>query len=262
MSVGKSEGCMTREDLRGLSNRIDDLFDVGRSAEAIELLDTALKASSHDKAYHLFFQGEAAWYLERNRTRQKRLLSEACNEAGDEPFLLKGFGIFLLMNDSERTAIKYFDKVLALDPADSDAMRCKGVAYSSLGRESKAMEWYGKALELNPQDSDALRQTGVSLSKLGKEREALDWYKKALAINEQDYDAMRQMGISLAMLEDYDLAIKCLHLALNVNPDDIESKRNLRLVLKKQSGEGESFFSRIAGRLLRKLLYFWRRLFN
>jgi tetratricopeptide (TPR) repeat protein len=253
---------MSREELRELSNRIDDFFDVGRSEEATALLETALTASSHDHAYHLFFQGEAAWYLERNRTRQKRLLGEACNQAENEPFLLKGFGIFLLMNDSERTAIKYFDKVLALDPNDADAMRCKGVAYSSLGKESKAMEWYGNALSLNPRDSDAMRQTGVSLSKLGREREALEWYKKALAVNEQDYDAMRQLGISLAMLEDYDLAIKCLQLALNVNPNDIESKRNLRLVLKKQSGEGESFFSRIVGRLVRKLLYFWRRLFN
>lgn len=262
MNSENSEGGMPRGDLRELSNRIDDLFDVGRSDEAVELLNSALAASSNDKAYHTFFQGEAAWYLERNRTRQKRLLSEACSLAGDEPFLLKGFGIFLLMNDSERTAIKYFDKVLALDSADTDAMRCKGVAYSSLGKETKAMEWYGKALALNPQDSDAMRQTGVCLSKLGKEREAMEWYKKALAVNEQDYDAMRQLGISLAMLEDYDLAIKCLQLALNVNPNDIESKRNLRLVLKKQSGEGESFFSRIVGHLVRKLLYFWRRLFN
>jgi tetratricopeptide (TPR) repeat protein len=252
----------SRARLRTLSAQIDHLFDVGKREEAAALLQAALADSAADRPYHLFFQSEAAGYLERNRKKQRECLMEACTVDPDDPFIVKCVGVYHLVNGSERKAIRLFDRAIDLDPSDHEPFRHKGLAYSNLGRETRAMEWFAKAVAVNPADYDALRQTGVSLSKLGKDREAIDWYRKSLTVNEEDYDSMRQLGISLAMVGNYDAAVKWLNLALAVNPNDFESKRNLRLVRKKMTGEGETVFSRLLTFLGRKLATFWRRVLD
>jgi tetratricopeptide (TPR) repeat protein len=252
----------SRTMLRGLSNQIDHLFDLGKREEAGALLQSALRDSATDPAYQLFFLSEAAGYMERDRGKQKEYLLQAHRLAENDPFIVKSVGVYFLINDAERKAIKFFDKSIALDPSDFESLRHKGLAFSNLGREKKGMEWFAKAIEMNPQDYDAMRQTGVSLSKLGKDRAAIEWYRKALAVNENDYDAMRQLGISLAMIGKFDAAIEWLHLALAVNPNDFESKRNLKLVIKKMTGEGETILSKLLNYLGRKLASAWRRLAN
>lgn len=263
MSNGKEDALgASRTELIELSYRIDHLYDLGRKDEGAALLQQALAASAHEPAYHRFFSAEAAGYLERNRKKQKRLLLEAFHLGENDPFLVKNLGVYFLINDSERRAIKVFEKALELDPADSESHRHIGLAFSNLGREKKGMLWFAKAIELNPRDYDAMRQTGVSLSKLDKDKEAIDWYRRALSVNESDYDSMRQLGVSLAMLKKYDEAVKWLNLALAVNPNDIESKRNLRLVQKKITGEGETLFSKFLNFLGRKVAAAWRWLLN
>lgn len=252
----------SRGALRILSARIDHLFDLGKRAEAEALLQKALADSADDRAYRLFFLGEEAGFLARDRNRQKEFLLEAHRLEEGDPFLLKNLGIYYLLNDSERKAIKCFDRVMELDPTDHEAFRHKGLAFSNLGREKKGMEWFAKAIAISATDYDAMRQTGVSLSKLGKDREAIEWYRKALAVNEDDYDSIRQLAISLAMIGQYDAAVEWLNLALAVNPNDFETKRNLNLVRKKMTGADETPLSRLLNYLGRAFYAAWRWLVN
>lgn len=251
-----------RGRLRTLSAQIDNLFDLGKKEEGAQLLREGLAVSEGDQAYHLFFKGEEAVYLKKNRRLQKECLLKAEQLDGQDPFIVKNVGVFYLLNDAERKAIKYFDRVIELDPEDYEAYRHKGLAFSNLGRETRGMEWFLKSIEKNPSDYDAMRQIGVSLSKLGEDRAAIDWFKKALAVNEADYDSIRQLGISLAMIGQYDAAIDCLQLALTVNPGDFESKRNLTLVMKKKSGEGDTLLNRLLNFIGRKVYYGWRLFLN
>lgn len=253
---------LARNELQSLSAQIDTLFDLGKTAEGEALLGRALAGSADDEAYHLFFSAEAAVYLERDRKKQKEYLLKACRLEENDPFIVRNVGVYHLMNDAERKAIRFFDRAIVLDPSDSESFRNKGLALSNLGRETRGMAWFARAVALNPLDYDALRQTGVSLSKLGKDREAIAWYRNALAVNDRDYDSMRQLAISLAMIGQYDAAIEWLNLALAVNPHDLESRRNLRLVKKKMTGEGETLLSRLLNYLGRKLAFAWRSLLN
>lgn len=252
----------SRNELRRLSSQIDALFDLGKNEEATALLQKALEDSADDRAYHLFFLGEAAGYLEGDRRKQKDYLLQAYQEEENEPYIVKNVGVYFLINDSERKAIKLFDKAIELDSDDFESFRNKGLAFSNLGREKKAMEWFARAIAKNPLDYDAMRQTGISLSKLGKDREAIEWFRKALLVNEHDYDSMRQLAISLAMLGKYEASVDLLKLALSVNPTDYESKKNLRLVIRKMTGEGETIFSKLLNYLSRKLAAAWRGLIN
>lgn len=248
----------SRSALRELSSQIDHLFDLGKKEEAAALLEKALLDSAADPAYRLFFLGEEAGFLARDRKKHKDCLLRAQQLEENDPFILKNVGVYFLLNDAERKAIKCFDRVIELDPSDHEAYRHKGLAYSNLGREKKAMEWFAKAIAIAAWDYDAMRQTGVSLSKMGKDAEAIRWYRKALSVQENDYDSLRQLAISLAMIGQYEAAIEWLDLALAVNPDDFESKRNRNLVIKKMTGADETILSRLLNYLGRRLYSVWR----
>jgi Flp pilus assembly protein TadD len=250
-----------RSALQQLAAKIDDLYDLGRIDEGQQALTTALQESHGNPAYERYFQAEAAWYQQRSGKEQGRLLHEAAELAPTDVFLLRGVGIWQLMSNKTWSAVRTFDKVLALDPNDADTLRCMGIAHSRLDRDRKAIAFFRAALAINPHDGDALRQVGVSYSKLGEDQESLGWYKRALLVNDQDYDAMRQLGISLAMLNDLDGSMEWLRLAHAVNPHDYETRLNMALVLKKQRGE-ETWLERISIRLGRWFNRIWGKLLD
>lgn len=252
----------SRETLQEMSASIDTLMDRGRREDAGRLLAEALEKSTHDRAYHLFFQAEMAGHLERDRRRRNTLLTDAVRHLPDDPFLLRNLGICHLLDENITKARRLFQEALRMEPRDGETLRCLGLACSMGGRETRAMEWYGQALAVNPGDHDAMRQMGVSLSKLGKDREALGWYRRALECCAQDYDAMRQMGISFAMLGDYTTAVTWLNLALGIHPGDHESRHNLKLVQRKQSGRDAAFGGALLGRAARAINLAWRRLMD
>lgn len=252
---------MERLALQQMAAQIDDLFDLGRVEEGQQMLVKALEDANATPAYERYFQAEAAWYLQRSSKEQGRLLQEAATLAPDDVFLLRGIGIWQLMNNRTWSAVRTFDKVLTLNPQDADTLRCMGIAHSRLDRDRKAIRFFEAALAVNPNDGDALRQIGVSYSKLGEDHEALGWFKRALLVNDQDYDAMRQLGISLAMLHDLDGALEWLRLAQAVNPQDYETRLNMALVLKKQRGE-ETWLERLSIRMGRWFNRVWGKLLD
>lgn len=79
----------------------------------------------------------------------------------------KWFDLGLKATD-ERDAIRYFSKVLQLDPKNSAAWNKKGVALSNLHRHGKAIECYNKALEINPENETAKNNKISALKKLTK----------------------------------------------------------------------------------------------
>lgn len=71
-------------------------------------------------------------------------------------------------------AIKYYDKVLEIDPHHIDSLYFKGLALSDLGRYEEA---------LNPESLRALISKGNALSKLGLYEDAVAYHDKALAVD-------------------------------------------------------------------------------
>lgn len=252
---------MNRADLQQRAHTIDTLFDLGRNDEGKAAIQEALLAAKDDPAYLLYFQAEAAGYLEHNSKEQGRLFSEALNLAPDDLFLMRVVGVWQLMNGKVWAAVRSFDRVLAIEPNDGDTLRCMGISHSRLDRDRKAIKFYEQALAINTHDSDAMRQIGVSFSKLGEDKESLAWFRKALELNEQDYDSMRQLGISLAMLGDLEGALQWLRLAQTVNPQDYETRLNMALVLKKMRGE-ETWLERISIQLGRWMSRLWGKLLD
>src|SRR6266568_978003 len=119
----------TIDELRSLSSQIDDLFDLGNKGAAEALLSKALVDSADNSAYQLFFLAEVAGYLERDRKKQREHLLQAYRQNEKDPFIVRNVGVYFLLNNSERKAIGYFEKALAMNPADFAAVRHMGLAF-------------------------------------------------------------------------------------------------------------------------------------
>ena len=79
-------------------------------------------------------------------------------------------------------ALKYYDKAIALKPAEVwfDYVN-KGNAYSALGEYQLAIESYQKALDAKPHFNEAYYNRGLVYDKMGDTSEAIKNYKLALA---------------------------------------------------------------------------------
>ncbi|MGA9153144.1 MAG: tetratricopeptide repeat protein, partial [Candidatus Nitrosopolaris sp.] len=64
-------------------------------------------------------------------------------------------------------AIVYYDKALAINPHDVNALTHKGIALDNLGNYSGAIVYYDKALAINPKYEDALYNKGSTIDNLG-----------------------------------------------------------------------------------------------
>ncbi|MGB8022804.1 MAG: hypothetical protein WCF06_00635, partial [Nitrososphaeraceae archaeon] len=76
--------------------------------------------------------------------------------------------------------IKYFDKILAIDPNNADAIFFKGAALASLRKSSEAFPFINKAiilsdkaLAIDPNNVDLLSIKGRSLNRLGYYKQAI-----------------------------------------------------------------------------------------
>ena len=95
-------------------------------------------------------------------------------------------GYNLLEQERYEEAITYFDKVLAIDPNDIDALVNKGNSLDELDKHEEAINHYDKVLAIDPDDTDALGNKGGGLNDLGKYHEAITYIDKVLAIDPND----------------------------------------------------------------------------
>ena len=112
----------------------------------------------------------------------------------------------------------YYDKVLEINPQDTEAWNNKGIALAQLGKLDKAIEAYDKAIEINPQNSLFWSNKGTGLGQLGKFDEAIKAFDRAIEINPQDSDAWYNKGLALDNLNEYNEAIKANDKAIGINP--------------------------------------------
>ena len=60
-------------------------------------------------------------------------------------------------------AIQYYDKALAIDPNDKDALDGKGNALYNQGNNKQAIQYYDKALAIDPHYTDAIYDRDTAL---------------------------------------------------------------------------------------------------
>lgn len=89
----------------------------------------------------------------------------------------------------------------------------------NLGNPKDAMNIYDKILSMEPQQTDALIKKGNILGKLGKYEEAILHYDKAISKDNQNILAIINKGLAHHYLEQYDIAINCYNKILTIKPN-------------------------------------------
>jgi tetratricopeptide (TPR) repeat protein len=98
--------------------------------------------------------------------------------------LSKAEGHFFNRHYSE--AVAGYSEVLAVDPANAVAFRCRAAAHAALGRDAEALADYGRAVGSDPRYEDAWVGRGLFLYSKGRYADAIDDFDRALAIDRRN----------------------------------------------------------------------------
>jgi tetratricopeptide (TPR) repeat protein len=102
-------------------------------------------------------------------------------------------GIAFAKKKEYETAIKFFDKVIELNPRDV-AYESKANCLSKLDRYDEAIEIRDKIIELNPNDI-SYHNKGVDLLMAERYEEAIENFNKALELNPKNSKASFYLGV-------------------------------------------------------------------
>ena len=90
---------------------------------------------------------------------------------------------------NDTAAIKYFQKVIKLDPQRSGAYFSQGVSYGQLGEFGKAIPLVNKAIEIQPQNGLYIYGRARVHLLAGNQEKAMADFKKAAELDDEDAQA-------------------------------------------------------------------------
>ncbi|MEP7182938.1 MAG: tetratricopeptide repeat protein [Betaproteobacteria bacterium] len=117
--------------------------------------------------------------------------------------------------DAERR----YREILALDPAQPDALHLLGVVLHQTGRHEAAVDLIRRALAIVPDDANAHSNLGLALRRLGRPVEALASFDRALALRPAHGGTLRNRGDALMAMERYADALASYDRSLAAVPD-------------------------------------------
>jgi len=137
------------------------------------------------------------------------LLEELLEEADD-----------LFDEENFDESIIYYDRVLALDSSEIDALNGKALALDNTGKHEEAITYYDMVLALDSSEIDALNGKALALYNLGKHEEAITYFDAVLAIDSTDDDALFGKALALESLGKEHEAIPLLEQVIEQAPPE------------------------------------------
>ncbi|MDP7663823.1 MAG: tetratricopeptide repeat protein [Nitrospinota bacterium] len=93
-----------------------------------------------------------------------------------------------------------------------------GVALQFQGKTGEAAENYQRTIALNPENIDALNNMGVVMQGLGRWGDAADFFRRTISIDSDHPDAHANLGTALMSMGEFEEAIAVSRHALKINP--------------------------------------------
>ena len=185
-----------------------------RHEEALACLDEALKIDSN------FFPV----------LKEKGIV---LNELAQYEEAVESFDLFLkfmslpqvrqLRENSLRDALAGYDRILAENPENVEALIKRGDILQRLHRYGDAVHSYNRALEMQPKNMDALNRRGNAFLALDRHEEALESYDRALETAPHSAVLLFNRGNVVQQLGRMDEAVENYSRALSYKPDFAEA---------------------------------------
>ena len=129
-------------------------------------------------------------------------------------------GIDKVKQQKLEEAIELFDRVLEINPKNTEAWNNRGVALFQLGKGEEAIKCYDRALQIDPNFLEPLRNKGFVLRTLEKFDSALECYDRLIA-TEADPGDLRYKAFVLVGLGRLEEAVECLIEAAKIEPSNM-----------------------------------------
>ncbi len=115
-------------------------------------------------------------------------------------------------------ARRSFERVLADDPEDREALRYLALILKAQGQSGRALELQDRALALDPMDRELVFDRGVTLLELGRNAEARAAMEQVLADDPEDARARFYAGVAAYRTRDLSAALPNLERAAELDP--------------------------------------------
>jgi tetratricopeptide (TPR) repeat protein len=125
-----------------------------------------------------------------------------------------------------QTAIKDYDRSIAVDPQYELPYYNRAVAYDNLEEYDRALIDYGRALAIKPDLAIAYESRGVTYNHRGEYEKAIADFNQALKINPTMAVAYNDRGIAYFNLKQFELALADYKRTLKLEPSFFEAYIN------------------------------------
>jgi len=229
-------------------NKAGILENLGRYEEAIAAYDRSLACTSHP------LDGQGRAIVAKGRTLEKMGRADEAlavcgrvpandpsygealeakgrlfEKRGDREAALAAYreaGRVFMNKRSDGSAVECYDRVLALDPADNDALYWKGAALLNQFSRTHSPELFtqacaciDRAIAKDPHHPGILTAKGRCMLDMNNIEQSLQLFDRALAIRPADYEALMHKALALMRLMRYDEALVVIDRICEAHPD-------------------------------------------
>jgi tetratricopeptide (TPR) repeat protein len=139
-------------------------------------------------------------------------------------------------------AIKYYKKVLKINPSHFDSNYLLGTLYLQNQRFSEAKIKFEKAIKIKPNHAALCNNMGATLVELKEFKEAINFFKKTISIQPNFAQAYNNIGSILKEQEQHREAINYFQKAVELQPGLQEANLNLGIAYKELGKIEKSIF--------------------
>ena len=202
--------------------------------DAINLLGViAQKVNRHDLAVEQF---QKAINIDNNRALLYYNLGTSLNPLGRKDEAIKFLKIAMEKEPENSQISGYLSGILSsevnsIQHTAEEALQ-HGIAFHQSGQLDEAIRWYRKVLEIQPENTTALSNMGLVLQSTGKLEEAVASYQKTIAIKPDFAEAYYNLGVALQEQGKLEEAVTSYQKAISIKPDYADFRVSLESVKK------------------------------
>jgi Flp pilus assembly protein TadD/2-polyprenyl-3-methyl-5-hydroxy-6-metoxy-1,4-benzoquinol methylase len=120
-----------------------------------------------------------------------------------------------------------YNRVLAADPRQPDALHLLGMIALQMGQAEVGEALIRKAIVVNRNEASYHFHLAFALQALGRPDEAVSSYRRSLQLRPNDFDTYNNLGNLLGTQAKFEEAIACFRRALSLQPDNAGAYNNL-----------------------------------
>jgi tetratricopeptide (TPR) repeat protein len=163
----------------------------------------------------------------------KEILVAVNRDTLDDAEAHYNLGVILMREGNASSAVKEFERTLAIAPKHAQALNNLGVAWDAMADTKKALEYFKKAGQADPTFAETFFNQGMSLMKLNKAAEATKAFEAALKLEPGSTAPYVQLGTLYLKQGKKDRAVEAFSKAIAAADAQDQSDSGFKALLKR-----------------------------